>query len=99
MLRAIVAGERDPERLAELRESSCKHSQAEIAKALTGTWDDAQLFILEQALEIFDYYTHKIAACDAKLEQQYQAMESRVEKDAPLPDLPPAKPDSRSKNA
>jgi transposase len=99
MLRAIVAGERDVQQLAQFRESSCKHSEAEIAKALTGTWDDAQLFILEQALEIFDYYTAKIVACDVKLEQQYQAMESRWEKDAPLPDLPPAKRDSKSKNA
>jgi transposase len=99
ILRAIVAGARDPQQLAEYRESGCKHSEAEIAKALTGSWDDAQLFILEQALAIFDYYTTKIAACDAKLEQQYQAMESRAEKDAPLPDLPPAKPASKSKNA
>jgi transposase len=99
MLRAIVAGERDVQQLAHFRESSCKHSEAEIAKALTGTWDDAQLFILQQALEIFDYYSAKIVACDAKLEQQYQAMESRWEKDAPLPDLPPAKRDSKSKNA
>jgi hypothetical protein len=94
-----VAGERDVQRLAQFRESSCKHSEAEIAKALSGKWDDAQLFILQQALDIFDYYTAKIVTCDAKLEQQYQAMESRWEKDAPLPDLPPAKRDSKSKNA
>jgi transposase len=99
ILRAIVGGERDVEQLAHVRESSCKHSEAEIAKALTGKWDDAHLFVLEQALEIFDYYTAKIVACDGKLEQQYQAMESRWEKDAPLPDLPPAKRDSKSKNA
>jgi transposase len=99
MLRAIVAGERDPEQLARFRQSSCKRSEAEIAKALTGTWDDTQLFVLAQAVEIFDYYTDKLATCDAKLEQYYQAMESRGEKDAPLPDLPPAKPDSKSKNA
>jgi transposase len=99
ILRAIVAGARNPQQLALLRESSCKHTEAEIAKALTGTWDDAQLFVLEQAVELFNYYTLKSAACDAKLEQQYQAMESRAEKEAPLPDLPPAKPDSKSKNA
>jgi len=46
ILRAIVAGARDPQQLACFRESGCKHSEAEIAKALTGTWDDAQLFIL-----------------------------------------------------
>ena len=99
MLRAIIAGERDPQCLAQWRQPGCKHSQAEIVKALTGTWDEAQLFVLQQALDLFDYYTAKIAECDSKLEQQYQAMESRWEEDAPLPDLPPAKPDSKSKNA
>jgi len=99
MLRAIVAGERDPERLAQFRQPGCKQSQADIVKALTGTWEDAHLFILQQALELFDYYTEKLRQCDIKLEQQYQMMESRGEKDAPLPDLPPAKPDSKSKNA
>jgi hypothetical protein len=99
MLRAIIAGERDPQRLAIFRQPGCKHSQAEIVKALTGRWDDAQLFVLEQAVDLFDYYTAKLADCDRKLEQQYQMIESRREPDARLPDLPPAKPDSKSKNA
>ena len=99
MLRAIIAGERDAERLAEFRQPGCKHSVAEIVKALTGTWDDAQIFILTQSVELFDYYSTKLEACDGQLEQQYQAMESRWEKDAPLPDLPPAKGESKSKNA
>src|SRR5829696_7643169 len=99
MLRAMIAGERDPQQLAQFRQSGCKHSEAEIVKALTGKWDDAQLFVLQQAVDLFDYYTTKIVECDTKLEQQYQAMESRWEPSAPLPDLPPAKPDSKSKNA
>jgi transposase len=99
MLRAIVDGEREPERLAHFRQAGCKHSEAEIIKALTGTWDDAQLFILQQSIDLFDYYTTKMVACDQQLEQQYKAMESRWEPNAPLPDLPAAKPDSRSKNA
>jgi transposase len=57
IVRAIVAGERDPVRLAELRNRGCKASVEEITKALTGNWQAAQLFILQQALEIFDYYT------------------------------------------
>src|SRR5215213_534985 len=99
MLRAIIAGERDPERLAAFRQPGCKHTEAEIVNALTGRWDDAQLFILKQSVDLFDYYTTKIVECDRQLEQQYQAMESRWEKDAPLPDLPPAKGESHSKNA
>src|SRR5215212_4709206 len=99
MLRAIIAGERDPERLAAFRQPGCKHSEAEIIKALTGSWDDTQIFILQLSVDLFDYYTTKITDCDGQLEQQYQAMESRWEKDAPLPDLPPAKGESKSKNA
>lgn len=98
ILRAIVAGERDPRTLAQLRQPGCKHSEAEIVKALTGTWDDAQLFVLQQAVDLFDYYTTKIGECDSKLEQQYQVMDSRWQQDAPLPDLPPAKASSKSKN-
>jgi len=98
ILRAIVAGERDPMQLAQFRNPGCKHSEAEIAKALTGTWQDAQLFILRQSLDVFDYYTGKIEECDREIEQQYQAMESRWMPDAPLPDLPRAKPESKSKN-
>jgi transposase len=98
ILRAIVAGERDAARLAELRNPNCKATVAEITKALTGSWQEAQLFILQQALELFDYYTEKLATCDTELERVYQAMESRWMEDAPLPDLPPAKPDSKSKN-
>lgn len=99
MVRAIVAGERDPQQLARFRQPGCKHSEADIIKALTGSWDDVQVFVLEQALELFDYYTTKLGACDHRLEQQYQAMASRGAPDAALPDLPPAKPDSKSKNA
>jgi transposase len=99
MLRAIIAGERDPMQLATFRQPGCKHSEAEIIKALTGTWDDAQLFILKLSVELFDYYTTKIVECDAQLERHYQAMESRGEPNAALPDLPPAKGESKSKNA
>ncbi len=84
IIRAIVAGERDPLRLAQLRQTGCKHSESEIAKALTGTWDDAHLFVLQQSLDLFDYYTAKIAECDRTLEQQYQGMAARGESNAPL---------------
>jgi transposase len=98
IVRAIVAGERDPVKLAELRNPNCKATVEEITKALTGTWHPAQVFVLRQALELFDYYTAQLDACDREMERQYQAMESRGEPDAPLPDLPPAKPGSKSKN-
>jgi len=98
VLRAMVQGERDPLKLAQLRNPACKSSEDEIAKALTGTWRAEQLFILKQALELYDYYTTKVSECDAHLEQQFAAMKPRFESDAPLPQLPPAKRGSNSKN-
>lgn len=41
ILRAILAGERDPHTLAQLRDERCKHDEATSARALQGTWRDA----------------------------------------------------------
>jgi len=71
ILRAIAAGERDPQKLAALRDRNCKNSEEEIAKALTGRWQEEYLFILEQSLELFDYYTRQIEGCDAEVERMY----------------------------
>jgi transposase len=97
---AIVAGERDPLALAQLRNPGCKSSEEMIAKALRGSWKDELLFVLRQALALYDVSTAQIAACDGELEQYLQRMQARSgEPEAPLPDLPPAKSDSHSKNA
>jgi transposase len=98
IIRAIVAGERDPVRLAQQRNPACKSSTETIAKALTGTWKDELLFVLQQALLIYDVYTAQIVVCDRQIEQYLQAMDSRGEPDAALPDLPAAKAKSKSKN-
>jgi transposase len=79
ILRAIVAGERDSVKLAQLRHRGCKSSEDTIAKALTGTWKDEHLFALRQALALYDFYTEQIAACDAQIEQHYAAMKPRWE--------------------
>lgn len=71
IIRAIVDGERDPHKLAELRNYRCKKDEAEIAKALTGTWREEHLFILRQSLELYDFYTRQIEACDAEIERMY----------------------------
>jgi transposase len=99
ILRAIVAGERDPLTLAQMRNPACKSSEEMIAKALTGTWKDELIFVLTQALMIYDVYTAQITVCDQQIEQYLLAMESRHIPDAPLPDLPAAKAKSKSKNA
>ena len=51
IIRAILAGERDPQRLATYRDKRCKHDHATIAKALTGHGRAEPLFALQQAVD------------------------------------------------
>jgi hypothetical protein len=46
IIKAIVAGERDPVTLAKLRNPHRQHDEDEIAKALQGTWRAEHLFAL-----------------------------------------------------
>jgi transposase len=68
---AILAGERDPQKLAALREPGCKKSEEEIGKALTGTWREEHLFILKQSVEMYTFYAEQIRACDDEIERVY----------------------------
>ena len=68
---AILAGERDPHKLAALREPGCKNSEEEIGKALTGTWREEHLFVLKQSMEMYVFYTQQIQACDDEIERVY----------------------------
>ena len=67
IIRAIVAGERNPHELAKLRNYRIRSSEAGIAKSLEGTWKEEHLFCLAQALTLFDTHHRLIAEADAKL--------------------------------
>lgn len=97
ILRAIVAGERDPVKLARLRNPACKSSEDEIAKALTGTWQPEHVFALQQSLELYDFYTQKVAECDTAIEQHFAALRPRWVT-TNEPGLPRTKRGSKSKN-
>ena len=71
IIRAILSGVRDPKMLASLREPGCKKSEEEIGKALTGTWREEHLFVLKQAVALYDFYTQQILECDEELERVY----------------------------
>jgi hypothetical protein len=101
IIRAIVAGERYPHKLAALRNYRCKKDEEEIAKALTGTWRKEHLFALKQSLEFFDFYTSQIDTCNAQIEHTYTTIRPHWGDADPydLPPLPAKKPRSHSKNA
>jgi transposase len=79
IIRSIVAGERDPHKLARLRQSGCARSTQEIAKALQGNYKPEHVFVLHQALAQYDFYQQQIEECDAEMEAMYT-------------DLPPSDP-------
>jgi transposase len=76
ILRDIVAGETDPSVLARHRHPRCKASEAEIAASLTGHYRDEHLFVLRQALELYDLCQEKIRSCDEQIEARIRALEA-----------------------
>ena len=77
IIRAIVAGERDPKALALHRNRRVKASAEEITKALTGNWRDEHLFVLGQALAMYDDIARHLAECDTKLQALLRALGQR----------------------
>jgi transposase len=69
IVRAIVAGERDPQELAAYRDRRIKASEEEIAASLQGTWRAEHLFALKQALATFDFCASQLAECEREIEQ------------------------------
>lgn len=85
IVRSIVSGERDPLKLAALRDSRCGKSAEQIARHLTGTWREEHLFNLASALRLFDMVETEIAAYDARLLQEIAALHppGRAEQSVP----------------
>lgn len=70
ILDAILAGERDPRKLASLADYRVKKSQAQIEAALTGDYRPEQLFVLSQTLQNYRQIQQQIAECDLAVEKQ-----------------------------
>ena len=70
ILRAIIDGERDPDRLAALRDGRIRASLDRIAAALQGTWRGEHVFALTQAMQRFDFLSGQIEVCEAQIAAQ-----------------------------
>lgn len=80
IIRSIVAGERDPWKLAEFREPGVQATKEEIAYSLEGRWQEDVLFELQLTLETYDLYQRQLAKCDRELERCLGAIEEREQK-------------------
>ena len=77
ILKAILAGERDPHKLAALRDPRVKASEEQIARYLEGNWQEDLLFVLKQEQEGYEFCQQQMAECDRQLEQYLQQREDR----------------------
>ncbi|MGH9159181.1 MAG: IS110 family transposase [Vicinamibacteraceae bacterium] len=78
IVRAILAGERDPDALAALSHPGIHASRDTIAKSLEGTWQADLLFVLRQEVALYDAYQQRIAECDQALEQHLKGFADKV---------------------
>ena len=104
ILRAIIDGERDPERLATLRHRRVKADADTIAASLQGTWREEHLFALEQAMQRYDFLTQQIDDCEARVMAEIERLTPPDDlPDGGAPDPAPGTtsdtPSSRSANA
>jgi transposase len=93
IIRAIVAGERDPDVLAAMRDVRCKESVETIRDAMVGNYQPEHVFALKQALALYDFYQHCIDECDTEIERTV----ARLNVAQPVPELPLPKAKHRNK--
>jgi transposase len=83
LMRAMLAGERDPEKLADLCDAQVlEKKRARMIEALRGFWQAEHLFALRQALEGWEFYQQQITACDQRIAEALEAI-------TPAPAKPP----------
>lgn len=89
MLKAIIEGERDPERLLALCDERIQNNKKEqVLAGLEGYYQPQHIYALADAVENYEYYEKKICACDCQIEQVLQELTA---------DKPQLKPLSKAK--
>lgn len=78
---AIINGERNPTRLAQLADSRCKRSREDIALSLEGTWGEDHLFELKQAYDLYKYLQGQMIECDRMIEQLLKSYTALIDTD------------------
>lgn len=85
IVRSIVAGKRDPDVLAAMRDVRCRESVGTIRAALVGNYQPEHIFALAQALALYDSYQARIVECDVQIEQTLQLLiADKVQPEEPL---------------
>jgi transposase len=82
---AILAGNRDPQVLATLRDPRIRASKDTIAKSWVGDYRPEHLFTLRQSVDLYREYQQRIAACEEEMQRFLKSMEASATSSASLP--------------
>jgi transposase len=85
IIQAILDGERDRYKLADLAHARIQATREEIARSLEGNWRKELLFILQQELNLYQIYQQQIAECDTALAAHLQSLDDKAEPGSKLP--------------
>jgi transposase len=77
IIEAIVQGERDPQKLADLRQPRCAKTREEYVQALTGHWRPEHLFALQQAYDLYGYLHQQMLQCDEQIRVVLERLPNR----------------------
>src|SRR5512134_1639128 len=83
IVKAILGGERDVEKLALMRDPRCKARQEVIAQSLVGNYRAEHLFALKQAVELFEFYQQKIRECEEEIESYLKRLPRKRDDEPP----------------
>jgi len=85
ILRSIVAGERDPQTLAKLRDRRLRADEETVARSLHGNWREEHLFALAQALAHDDFLSGQIVECDQAISRALASLPRLSREPTPEP--------------
>jgi transposase len=75
IVRAIVGGERDARKLAQLRDARCRKTEEEIAGQLSGHWRQDHLFSLRQGVDMYEKIEQQIGEYDREILRRLDEMQ------------------------
>jgi transposase len=80
MLKALIAGERDAEKLADLARGLLRKKEAQLREALMGRVTDHHVFMLQGLLAHVEFLDQQIALFDARIEEQTRPFAAALER-------------------
>jgi transposase len=87
IIRAIVHGERDPRKLAKLRDKRCRKSEEQIIGELTGNWRTEHLFTLKQALQMYDHICEIITEYETEISRVLTSLQPPEYRSLEVPEV------------